>query len=165
MTGEFLRGEGGENVPGERGSAVVHRLKGRCEWYRGWRGQYKRQTDRGIVVLCVRACVPLLVAKGGSGDRERWRRVRRISILAHGRVFAAIFGPFPFAARGAFTVHTSYSENPLRLLPPPVPLPVGPLARHPLGRPFDRCHPRVMDTQGVGDYANEAGRPSLENCE
>lgn len=106
----------------------------------GWRGQYKRQTDRGIVVLCVRACVPLLVAKGGSGDRERWRRVRRISILAHGRVFAAIFGPFPFAARGAFTVHTSYSENP----PPPLPLflslsllPVGPLARHPLGRPFD----------------------------
>jgi len=55
-------------------------------------------------------------------------------------VFAAIFGPFPFGARGAFTVRTSYGRLTLVVLTTP-------------------SRPRVMDTQGVGDYANEASRP------
>ena len=43
----------------------------------------------------------------------------------HGRVFAAIFGPFPFAARGAFTVHTSYpSHHPSPIFTPSNPLTV-----------------------------------------
>ena len=84
------------------------------------------------------------MAKGGSGDRGDGGGcvVYRYS---HGRVFAAIFGPFPFAARGAFTVHTSYRPR------------SSTSASHPRSTPPP---PSVMDTQGVVDYANEASRPS-----
>lgn len=115
---------------------------------RGWRGRYKRQTDRGIVALCVCAsvCAFARSERGIRRPREGGRDGGGCVVYrySHGRVFAAIFGPFPFAARGAFTVHTSYPNPAVHLLVTPS---------------FDRRHPRVMDTQGVGDYANEAARP------
>lgn len=112
----------------------------------GAAGINDKRTVESWPFVCARACVPLLVAKEGSGDREGGRDGGGCVVYrySHGRVFAAIFGPFPFAARGAFTVHTSYPNPAVHLLVTPS---------------FDRRHPRVMDTQGVGDYANEAARP------
>lgn len=116
VTGEFSQGENVQSTFGR-----VHRLK-RKVWGvgAGLVRQYKRQTDRGIVVLCVRACVPLLVAKGGSGDRERWRRVRRISILARSSVCSDIW---------SISICRTWRVYGSHLLPDPPPL--GPLARHP----------------------------------
>lgn len=72
-------------------------------------------------------CAFIVVESGGGGSGDR-RDVEGCVVYrySHGRVFAAIFGPFPFGARGAFTVHTSYrltlAGHPLLLLaasPPP----------------------------------------------
>lgn len=145
MTGEFSSETSHTCARGTRGRRGREGEEAEGEWY-------KRQTE---VRRVVRPYVCALIARagGGSGGRRDVGGGRVVYRYSHGRVFAAIFGPFPFGARGAFTVHTSYrltlAGHPLPLL---LLLPAVLLARPP--RPL--FHPRVMDTQGVGDYANEA---------
>lgn len=78
---------------------------------------------------------------------ERCRRVRRISILARSSVCSDIW---------SISIWRTWRVYGSHLLPPHPCRPPSPPASCPRARP---CHPRVMDTQGVGDYANEASRP------
>lgn len=57
MTGEFWSGGGEADV--SRLHRVERKEGGVREAGRGWRGRYKRQTERGIVALCVceRVCL------------------------------------------------------------------------------------------------------------
>lgn len=102
---------------------------------------YKRQTK---VHTSPYVCALIVVEFGGGSGGRRDVGGCVVYRYSHGRVFAAIFGPFPFGARGAFTVHTSYRLT---------------LVAHPQRSAARLYYPRVMDTQGVGDYANEASRP------
>lgn len=114
-----------------------------CTWNGKSEIVYKRQTK--VHGLCVPICVCLDRTQFGDGSGSRRDGEGCVVYrYSHGRVFAAIFGPFPFGARGAFTVHTSYVS------------PSSATSSHPRVCPY---HPRVMDTQGVGDYANEVSRP------
>ena len=90
-------------------------------------------------------CALIVVESGRTGRRRDVGRVRRISILARSSVCSDIWSISIWRTWRVYGSHLLPS-HPRR--PPPTLAPAPRL-----------CHPRVMDTQGVGDYANEASRP------
>jgi len=127
-------------MTGEFSSRTSH-MCGRDEARRG-RVAYKRQTK---VHMDPYVCALIVVEfGGGSRGRRDVGRVRRISILARSSVCSDIW---------SISIWRTWRVYGSHLLPshPRRPTPNGPRAR--------LCHPRVIDTQGVGDYANEASRP------
>lgn len=111
----------------------------------GWRGGIN---DKRRSTGCAPICVCLDRGTGWRGRirrSERCRRVRRISILARSSVCSDIW---------SISIWRTWRVYGSHLLPP------HPRAAHPQPPPRSPVrHPRVMDTQGVGDYANEASRP------
>lgn len=104
---------------------------------------YKRQTERSTDCAAICVCLDRSRVLGGRIRRsERCRRVRRISILARSSVCSDIW---------SISIWRTWRVYGSHLLPPHP-------RRPPPSRPLP-CHLRVMDTQGVGDYANEASRP------
>lgn len=78
---------------------------------------------------------------------ESYRGVRRISILAWSSVCSDIW---------SISIWRTWRVYGSHLLPSHPCRPPSPPTSYPHAR---LCYPRVMDTQGVGDYANEASRP------
>lgn len=98
----------------------MNRVKGRWRWT-----QYKRQTDRGIVVPCASVCLGR--SKRGIRRSKRWRRVRRISILARSSVCSDIWSISICRTWRVYGSHLLPSPTPwstwssprVRPLPPP----------------------------------------------
>lgn len=104
-------------------------------------------------------CALIVVEYGGGSGGRRDVGGCVVYRYSHGRVFAAIFGPFPFGARGAFTVHTSY-------LSPSSATPNRPRARlcHPPRNGHARCRrlcKRSLSTLWVEVYGWAEGK---RNC-
>lgn len=74
----------------------------------GGGGINDKRRSTGCAPICVCLDRGGRVRRGGGSEGRRDVGGCVVYRYSHGRVFAAIFGPFPFGARGAFTVHTSY---------------------------------------------------------
>lgn len=117
-------------------------------WDDGVRRWYINDKRRFTRIVHPYTCALIVVESVGRIRRsESCRRVRRISILAWSSVCSDIW---------SISIWRTWRVYGSHLLPPHPCRPPTPPTSYPRAR---LCHPRVMDTQGVGDYANEASRP------